>query len=161
MQDKEIVTVNGEVFDKKSLNEAIKKEREKLTRLVRLSKYIEGKESLEEELRELNGSIGAIDYSKDRVQTSNLSGFEKLSDKLMDLEQDLKGKKFEYILAKNELIEKLIYIKSMQAKVLELRYLEMLDINDIAGEVDRTASRVRILLKEGVLQLAINNLRGI
>lgn len=161
MQDKEIVTVNGEVFDKKSLNEAIKKEREKLTRLVRLSKYIEGKESLEEELRELNGSIGAIDYSKDRVQTSNISGFEKLSDKLIDLEQDLKGKKLEYILAKNELIEKLIYIKSLQAKVIELRYIERLDFNDIAGEIGRASSRTRALLREGILQLAINNLKGI
>lgn len=160
MQEKEFIVINGEKLDKKQFNIAIKEEKENLGRLIRLARYIESKEELEDELKELNGSIGGIDYSKERVQTSGIGSFENLSIKLIDLRRELYEKKCEYIFEKNKLLEKLVYVKTLQARTIELRYIDRLEINDIAGEINRTASRTRVLLKEGVMQLAVNNLKG-
>lgn len=160
MQEKEFVVINGEKLDKKQFNIAMREEKESLGRLIRLARYIESKEELEEELKELNGSIGGIDYSKERVQTSGIGSFENLSIKLIDLRHELFEKKGEYIFEKNKLLEKLVYVKTLQARVIELRYIDRLEINDIAGDINRTASRTRILLKEGVMQLAVNNMKG-
>lgn len=160
MQEKEFIVINGEKLDKKQFNIAIKEEKENLGRLIRLARYIESKEELEDELKELNGSIGGIDYSKERVQTSGIGSFENLSIKLIDLRRELYEKKCEYIFEKNKLLEKLVYVKTLQARTIELRYIDRLEINDIAGEINRTASRTRVLLKEGVMQLAVNNVKG-
>ena len=160
MQEKEFIVINGEKLDKKQFNIAIKEEKENLGRLIRLARYIESKEELEDELKELNGSIGGIDYSKERVQTSGIGSFENLSIKLIDLRRELYEKKCEYIFEKNKLLEKLVYVKSLQARTVELRYIDRLEINDIAGEINRTASRTRVLLKEGIMQLAVNNVKG-
>ncbi|MDU3456610.1 MAG: hypothetical protein E7F47_01745 [Peptoniphilus harei] len=160
MQEKEFVVINGEKLDKKQFNIAIKEEKESLGKLIRLARYIDSKEELEEELKELNGSIGGIDYSKERVQTSGIGSFENLSIKLIDLKHELYEKKCEYIFEKNNLLEKLVYVKSLQARTVELRYIDRLEINDIAGEINRTASRTRVLLKEGIMQLAVNNMKG-
>lgn len=160
MQEKEFIVINGEKLDKKQFNIAIKEEKENLGRLIRLARYIESKEELEDELKELNGSIGGIDYSKERVQTSGIGSFENLSIKLIDLRRELYEKKCEYIFEKNKLLEKLVYVKTLQARTIELRYIDRLEINDIAGEINRTASRTRVLLKEGVMQLAVNNMKG-
>lgn len=160
MQEKEFVVINGEKLDKKQFNIAIKEEKDSLSKLIRLARYIDSKEELEEELKELNGSIGGIDYSKERVQTSSIGSFENISIKLIDLKQELYQKKCEYIFEKNNLLEKLVYVKTLQARTIELRYIDRLEINDIAGEINRTASRTRVLLKEGVMQLAVNNMKG-
>lgn len=160
MQDKEFVVINGEKLDKKQFNIAIKEEKDSLSKLIRLARYIESKEELEEELKQLNGTIGGIDYSKERVQTSGIGSFENISIKLIDLKQELYQKKCEYIFEKNNLLEKLVYVKTLQARTIELRYIDRLEINDIAGEINRTASRTRVLLKEGVMQLAVNNMKG-
>ena len=160
MQEKEFIVINGEKLDKKQFNIAIKEEKENLGRLIRLARYIESKEELEDELKELNGSIGGIDYSKERVQTSGIGSFENLSIKLIDLRRELYEKKCEYIFEKNKLLEKLVYVKTLQARTIELRYIDRLEINDIAGEINRTASRTRVLLKEGIMQLAVNNMKG-
>ena len=160
MQEKEFIVINGEKLDKKQFNIAIKEEKENLGRLIRLARYIESKEELEDELKELNGSIGGVDYSKERVQTSGIGSFENLSIKLIDLRRELYEKKCEYIFEKNKLLEKLVYVKTLQARTIELRYIDRLEINDIAGEINRTASRTRVLLKEGVMQLAVNNVKG-
>ena len=160
MQDKEFVVINGEKLDKKQFNIAIKEEKDSLSKLIRLARYIDSKEELEEELKQLNGTIGGIDYSKERVQTSGIGSFENISIKLIDLKQELYQKKCEYIFEKNNLLEKLVYVKTLQARTIELRYIDRLEINDIAGEINRTASRTRVLLKEGVMQLAVNNMNG-
>ena len=160
MQEKEFVVINGEKLDKRQFNIAMREEKENLGRLIRLARYIDSKEELEEELKELNGSIGGIDYSKERVQTSGIGSFENLSIKLIDLRHELFEKKGEYIFEKNKLLEKLVYVKTLQARTIELRYIDRLEINDIAGEINRTASRTRVLLKEGVIQLAVNNMKG-
>ncbi|MFR9276539.1 MAG: hypothetical protein ACLVK5_00330 [Peptoniphilus senegalensis] len=160
MQEKEFVVINGEKLDKKQFNIAIKEEKDSLSKLIRLARYIESKEELEEELKQLNGNIGGIDYSKERVQSSGIGSFENLSIKLIDLKQDLYQKKCEYIFEKNKLLEKLVYVKTLQSKTIELRYIDRLDITDIAGEINRTTSRTRVLLKEGVIQLAVNNMKG-
>ncbi len=160
MQDKEFVVINGEKLDKKQFNIAIKEEKDSLSKLIRLARYIDSKEELEEELKQLNGTIGGIDYSKERVQTSGIGSFENISIKLIDLKQELYQKKCEYIFEKNNLLEKLVYVKTLQARTIELRYIDRLEINDIAGEINRTASRTRVLLKEGVMQLAVNNMKG-
>lgn len=160
MQDKEFVVINGEKLDKRQFNIAIKEEKDSLSKLIRLARYIESKEELEEELKQLNGTIGGIDYSKERVQTSSIGSFENISIKLIDLKQELYQKKCEYIFEKNNLLEKLVYVKTLQARTIELRYIDRLEINDIAGEINRTASRTRVLLKEGVMQLAVNNMKG-
>lgn len=160
MQEKEFVVINGEKLDKKQFNIAIKEEKDSLSKLIRLARYIDSKEELEEELKQLNGTIGGIDYSKERVQTSGIGSFENISIKLIDLKQELYQKKCEYIFEKNNLLEKLVYVKTLQARTIELRYIDRLEINDIAGEINRTASRTRVLLKEGVMQLAVNNMKG-
>lgn len=97
----------------------------------------------QQQLKELNiiinnGALGSIDYTKEKVQTSPSSEavFEKMMDKLLDLQNEVNQYIIDYFVIKNNIIKQ---IQSLERRkyidILYKRYVEFKKLDVIANEM--------------------------
>ena len=97
--------------------------KKKLKQILYLDAKINSKIRQLETLKEQRGYVQAIDYSKDKVQTSTTS-FGDLLDKIVDLEMEI-ASEIEALIDKKKSAKKLLASLDIpDSLVMEMRYLE-------------------------------------
>ena len=123
------------------------KSKEYLQQLKLLDMKIDQKLKQKEDLRQITQATGALDYSKDRVQTSP-SG-DSLSNaviKYLSLEEEIDRQIDQFVDLKNQIINQIQGLKDVNyVQVLFKRYVEYKKLEVIAVEMDYTYPYVRAL----------------
>ena len=123
------------------------KSKEYLQQLKLLDMKIDQKLKQKEDLRQITQATGALDYSKDRVQTSP-SG-DALSNaviKYLSLEEEIDRQIDQFVDLKNQIINQIQGLKDVNyVQVLFKRYVEYKKLEVIAVEMDYTYPYVRAL----------------
>ena len=124
-----------------------------LKQAYRLSERIKDKEDRLNDLKAMYTSIGAIDYSKDRVQTSTTAdaGYTKQVNKIVDLEEEL-GKDIQRLtMLKIEINNAVENIPDVDCSlVLSKRYILMKTWEQIAEEMEYSLSQVHRIHNKAV-----------
>ena len=112
--------------------------KEYLSQLRRLNVVINNKIKELDELRAVSGCVSGIDYALDKVQVSPKAGgsFEEVIEKIILLDEyidELTDKFINLKIALNADIEELTNLK--YKKVLQMRYIELLPFDEIAGKM--------------------------
>lgn len=112
--------------------------KEYLGQLRRLDVVINNKIKELDELRSVSGCVSGIDYASDKVQVSPKAGgsFEEVIEKIILLDEyidELTDKFIKLKIALNADIEELTNLK--YKKVLQMRYIELLPFDEIAGKM--------------------------
>lgn len=122
--------------------------KEFLSQAYRLNDLIRSNEQEIADLNELKCSLGGIDYSKDRVQTSSSSdaGFTKIVAKIADLERVIREDTERMLSLKFGIREAINQVPDNEHKlVLKLRYLNFYswsDVSKVVGVSERSAVRI-------------------
>lgn len=122
--------------------------KEYLNQAYRLNELIRSNELEIKDLEELKDSLGGIDYSKDRVQTSPSgdAGYTKIVHAIADLESAIKENLEKMLRLKLEIRTVINEVQDNEQKVvLKLRYLNFMIWDDVAAELgvsQRTAIRI-------------------
>ena len=123
------------------------KSKEYLQQLKLLDVKIDQKLKQAGDLRQMAQATGALDYSKDRVQTS--SSGDALSNaviKYLSLEEEIDRQIDQFVDLKNQIINQIQGLKDVNyVQVLFKRYVEYKKLEVIAVEMDYTYSYVRAL----------------
>ena len=113
--------------------------KEYLSQLRRLNVIINNKIKELDELRSVSGCVSGIDYALDKVQVSPKAGgsFEEVIEKIILLDEYIDELTDEFAGLKvtlNADIEGLTNLK--YRKVLQMRYVELLPFDEIAGKME-------------------------
>lgn len=113
--------------------------KEYLSQLRRLNVVINNKIKELYELRAMSGCVSGIDYSADKVQVSPKVGgsFEEVIEKIILLDKYINKLTDEFASLRSEInsdIEGLTNLK--YRKVLQMRYIELLPFDEIAGKME-------------------------
>ena len=106
---------------------------------------IEQKRQLAKEYRELAKSSGGFDYSKERVQTSNLGGqIENPVIRYVALEQEIDEATYMLQLRKDKITGEIHNLEDANhIKILFKRYVECKDLKQVANEMKYTYQYIR------------------
>lgn len=124
-----------------------------LLNIIRLNDRIESKLRQKEELKSTMYSIGSIDYSKDRVQTSLVNSTEDLIIKIVDFEEEITKSIDRLIDLKQEASKVIDQIDGAYGTVLEMRYLECMRWEEIAYRLNYSIQHVYRLHGQALLKL--------
>ena len=127
--------------------------KEDLINIIRLNDRIESKLRQKEELKSTMYSIGSIDYSKDRVQTSLVNSTEDLIIKIVDFEEEITKSIDRLIDLKQEASKVIDQIDGAYGTVLEMRYLECMRWEEIAYRLNYSIQHVYRLHGQALLKL--------
>ena len=127
--------------------------KEDLLNIIRLNDRIESKLRQKEELKSTMYSIGSIDYSKDRVQTSLVNSTEDLIIKIVDFEEEITKSIDRLIDLKQEASKVIDQIDGAYGTVLEMRYLECMRWEEIAYRLNYSIQHVYRLHGQALLKL--------
>ena len=122
--------------------------KEYLSQAYRLNDLIKSNEQEIADLNELKCSLGGIDYSKDRVQTSSSgdAGFTKIVAKITDLERIIREDTERMLTLKLNIRESINAVPDNEQRLaLKLRYLNFMSWDEVAeqmGVAQRTAIRI-------------------
>lgn len=117
------------------------KAKEYLQRLKRLDTVINQKIKELEELRTMSTSVGGIDYSKERVQTSPSGDalYTKIIYRMIDLDEEINREIDNYVDEKHRIINQIQGLENEKyIKLLYLRYVEFKKFEEIAIEMNFT-----------------------
>lgn len=106
--------------------------KEELKHIIDLDRRIDSKIRQLESLKQMQGSLSAIDYSKDKVQTSVTSSLENSVVKIVDLQIEINKDIDELVDMKNEARMLINEVKGIEGTVLEMRYLECMKWEEVA-----------------------------
>lgn len=112
--------------------------KEYLQEIRKFDRYIEQKQIEYDSLYRLRGGAGAIDYSKDKVQTSpDGQGFTRISDKLVDLQNEINKAIDRFCQIKHDRIEQIQQLSKVEySEILFKRYVEYKSLERIAWEMN-------------------------
>ena len=112
--------------------------KEYLQEIRKFDRYIEQKQIEYDSLYRLRGGAGAIDYSKDKVQTSpDGQGFTRISDRLVDLQSEINEAVDRFCQMKHERIDQIQQLsKAEYSEILFKRYVEYKSLERIAFEMN-------------------------
>lgn len=85
--------------------------------------------------------------------TSEVSTFENKSDRHLDLIEDIKKLKKEYLDNVIYWTKKFSKLKTQNCKILTFRYILGLEIIDIVGETGLSESRIFSIIKDGIEEI--------
>ena len=122
--------------------------KEYLQQLQRLDIMINYKVKELDTLRLQIQSIGSIDYSKERVQTSPSgdASFVKLIGRITDLEAEINAEIDKYVDKKHQIINQIHSLQNVNyISILFKRYVEFKKFESIAIEMDFTYDHIRHL----------------
>jgi len=117
------------------------KAKEYLKTLQKLDTVINQKITELGSLRVMSGSIGGIDYSKDRVQTSpsNDAPFVRTVNRMIDLEEEINQEIDRYVDRKHEIINQIQGLQNVNyISLLYKRYVEFKNFETVASEMNFT-----------------------
>lgn len=117
------------------------KAKEYLQQLQRLDTMINQKIKELGDLRLMSRSVGGIDYSKERVQSSTFSDapFVKAIDRIIDLEEEINREIDDFVDRKHEIINQIQGLQDANhIKLLFMRYVEFKNFETIAVEMNYT-----------------------
>lgn len=118
-------------------------DKEELRNIINLDDRIDSKLRQLEELRSTATCISGIDYSKDRVQTSNVSSAtEKMVTQIIDLEEDITEDIQKLVNIKKRAKKEINCITGIHGIVLEMRYLENMKWEEIAYRLNYSISSI-------------------
>ena len=107
--------------------------KEELMDIMYLDSRIESKLRQLESLKNTKDCLGSIDYSKDRVQTSNTtSSIESAVIRIVDLEQEINEDIDELVSMKQKAREEINKTSALGRMILEMRYFECMKWEEIA-----------------------------
>lgn len=114
--------------------------KEYLQEIRKFDRYIEQKQIEYDSLYRLRGGAGAIDYSKDKVQTSpDGQGFTRISDRLVDLQSEINEAVDRFCQIKHDRIEQIQQLSKVEySEILFKRYVEYKSFERIAYEMNYT-----------------------
>lgn len=116
--------------------------KEQLRNITQLDNKIQSKIRQLECLKQTMTSLGAIDYSKDRVQTGVTSSVENTVIRVVSLEEDI-NKDIKRLMAEKQQARKAINkIDGVEGVILEMRYLENMKWEEIAYRLNYTTRAV-------------------
>lgn len=127
--------------------------KEELKDILRLKNRID---SYVRQLQELEGyatSIAAIDYSKDRVQTSPRNKIEETMIKIYDLELILNDYINELVSMKIRAVKVISQLDGKYNEIMSLRYLECLSWDEVIKRAHYTEQHVHRIHGEALLQI--------
>lgn len=122
--------------------------KEYLQQLHKMNVIINQRNQEKADLRARLSSIGSIDYSKERVQTSLLAGagYEKEIIKIINLENEIDRLNDEYVDLRHKIIGEIHNMtKPDYMRILYKRYVENKRLEQIAAEMNYTYQYVREL----------------
>lgn len=122
--------------------------KEYLRQLQRLDIVINQKISEKNELQKKAQSISAVDYSKGKikVESSGEASFERITDHIYDLENEINSEILRFVDKKHEIINQIQRLKNMRyIDVLFKRYVEFKKLETIATETNYTHQYIREL----------------
>ncbi len=122
------------------------KAKEYLLQLKKLDNQIKQKQTQVKELESMRGSLGSIDYSEERVQTSGgcSSQVEKGAVRLLMLENEVKEDIINYALLKDKIIKEIHQLSDANhISILFKRYVEFKSLEKIAVEMSYTYQYAR------------------
>ena len=131
--------------------------KEYLNQAYRLNELIASNELEMKDLEELKCSLGAIDYSKDRVQTSSSSdaGYTRIVHAIADLESAIREDTEKLLHLKLEIRTVINELQDNEQKlVLKYRYLNFMEWENVAEELcvsKRTAIRIHDVAIENIV----------
>lgn len=105
------------------------------------------------ELKKIQSFIQGIDYSKDKVQTSNTNSLDNGLIKIVDLEDEINKDIDKLIEMKNQAREEINKVKGITGTVLEMRYLECMKWEEIAYRLSYSIQAVYKIHGEGLLKI--------
>ena len=107
--------------------------KEELRDVMFLDSRIESKLRQLENLKNTKDCLGSIDYSKDRVQTSNTtSSIENAVIRIVDLENEINSDIDDFVDMKQKAREEISKVSTPGSIILEMRYLECMKWEEIA-----------------------------
>lgn len=127
--------------------------KDELINIIRLNDRIESKLRQKEELKSTMYSIGGIDYSKDRVQTSKVNTTEDLIIKIVDFEEEITRSIDSLIDLKQGASKVIDQIDGVYGTVLEMRYLECMRWEEIAYRLNYSMQHVYRIHGQALLKL--------
>lgn len=125
--------------------------KEYLKQVEILDSKIKQKRMQADELREMALSVGAIDYSRDRVQTSPHCDLNNLVIKYITIENEINKKIEDYMNLKDKIIGEIHSLSKKEHIVfLHKRYIEFKSLELIAVEMHYNYSYIRHLHKSAL-----------
>lgn len=115
--------------------------KEYLQQLQRLDVVIKQKINEKEELQRKAGTIGAVDYSKEKtgIAHSGEAAFEKITDHICDLEKDINSEIDYFVDKKHEIINRIQSLtNACYVDLLFKRYVQLKKFEQIAVEMNFT-----------------------
>ncbi len=106
--------------------------KEELWDLITLNNRINSKLKQLENLKYLREASGSLDYSKDRVQSYPINRIEKLTIKILDLENEINKDIDELVDMKARARECFQLLEGKYNLIMELRYMECLEWREVA-----------------------------
>lgn len=106
--------------------------KEELKNIIDMDKRIDSKLRQLETLKDMRESISAIDYSKDNVQCSPVNQLENSVIKIIELEDEINIDIDKLVDKKNEARQLINKVEGIEGTVLEMRYLECMQWEEIA-----------------------------
>lgn len=131
--------------------------KEELRELRHMDCLINSKLRQIDDLRSKMKYLQAIDYAKDKIQTSNNASVEDIIIKLCDLEAEITQEIDELIDKKRVAKEEIDKIEDVTLRsILTMRYLEMLKWEEIAVQLNYDYRHVLRLHGEALNKLSLN-----
>ena len=124
--------------------------KEELQEIVNLDNRIESKLRQLEELRDTITSIQGIDYSKDKVQTSPSNALENSVIRLIEMEEEISKDIDRLVDKKQDAREKINKVKGEYGTILEMRYLENKEFEEIAYRLGYSIRQIHRLHGESL-----------
>lgn len=124
-----------------------------LKKAKRIDAFIKAKNEELEELRAKSTSVGAVQLTPDKVQTSHSSSDKLANDiiNILECEERIKKAIQDYILLKDEINDKIEEIENDDFRlILQLRYLNQKDWETIAIEMNFSYSHTLSLHKQAL-----------
>ncbi len=119
-----------------------------LNQLQKIDIMIKQRQQERDELRDMLGSIGSFDYSKDRVQTSPSGDaqYAKTVERIADIEAEVSNLITDYASRKNIVISQIQALEDPKyVKILYKRYVEFKMLRKIASEMGYTYQYIILL----------------
>lgn len=138
----------------------IMKAKDYLLQIELLQAKIEQKQQRANEYRDLALCIGAFDYSKERVQTSNLGGqIENPVVRYLALEQEINENIQMLQLRKDKITDEIHNLEDAKfIKILYKRYVECKSLGQVAKEMKYSYDHIRAIHGEALKSFEIINL---
>lgn len=128
--------------------------KEYLQEIRKFDRYIEQKQIEYDSLYRLRGGARAIDYSKDKVQTSpDGQGFTRISDRLIDLQSEINEAVDRFCQITHDRIEQIQQLSKVEySEILFKRYVEYKSLEQIAYEMNYTYKYICQLHGEALIE---------